>query len=931
MIRPPTLRALRPRVTMTRSLATLGIRREDPRRVWERRSPLTPEAVAQLTDKASVEVESCSRRCFPDSAYAAAGAKIVPKLSKDVNLVLGIKEPRVEDVHALIDSDRSVKRTWMMFSHTHKGQPYNTQLLSAFLPPSKGQTLIDHELLTSPGKDGKLRRVAAFGWFAGAVGAGEALSLTGQALLRRGMSHPLLHLARPFTYTSLDEFKAALKRAGDATELAALRKASDPSLTPDTEGPVVIGLTGAGNVSTGSRDMLDEAGVQWVDWTQLPNLKPGPKIYACALPPYSYLQRKTVGGYDRIEYYAHPDMYESTFTERIAPYITTLIHGAGWQEGFPRIMTNADMDRYLAESKGKQKMIALQDVTCDVEGALEFMNHYTTIDEPVFEGPGGILIGSTDVLPTELPADSSTYFSGRLMPYVERAVEQANGKPIVNDDIDQTLERARIVSNSELGEKHEWLQENVDKWRATQSVGLLPQKKKVLLLGSGLVAGPAVEVFLKRPDVQLVIASNNLAEAEALARNRRNVSTRSLDVSDNAALGEAVAGADVIVSLLPAPMHVQVARHCIANGRHLVTASYVSPEMKELDAEAKAKDVLLLGECGLDPGIDSMAAMRIMERVHKEGKKVVSFVSWCGGLPEASASNVPLAYKFSWSPKAVLTASLNDAEFKLNGEMHKVRGQDLLREHFPDVKLWRGLALEGVANRDSLPYAEKYGLGSVRDLRDLFRGTLRYQGFSHLMDRFRALGLLGTEKIEVAGSWPGFLAASMTLALGREVKEEDLLAVVEETTSADEELLEALQYFSLLPSKAATGAPAPPALPKMPQAPIDTFAALLSKKLAYANDEHDAVLLHHAFKVVPAGSSDWVGEQTVTASLLCTGDERASAMSTTVGCTLAFAALRVADGLVQVRGVTGPYTKDVWAGVLDELEHIGVKVKERWV
>lgn len=113
--------------------------------------------------------------------------------------------------------------------------------------------------------------------------------------------------------------------------------------------------------------------------------------------------------------------------------------------------------------------------------------------------------------PTQLTpaADSSTYFSGRLLPYVERAVEHANGKPVVNDEIDQTLERARIVANSELLPKHEWLQENVDKWRAEQSFhgGLLPRKKKILLLGSGLVAGPAVEVFLKRPDVQLVIGT----------------------------------------------------------------------------------------------------------------------------------------------------------------------------------------------------------------------------------------------------------------------------------------------------------------------------------------------------------------------------------------------------------------------------------------
>lgn len=203
------------------------------------------------------------------------------------------------------------------------------------------------------------------------------------------------------------------------------------------------------------------------------------------------------------------------------------------------------------------------------------------------------------------------------MPYVSRAIDNANGQRPVGDEIDLTLARARIVADSQLLPKHEWLQENVDKWRAENAPGVaMPQKKRILLLGSGLVAGPAVDVFLKRPDVSLVIgewggtkltaASNNVAEAQGLARGRKNVTTASLDVSDDAALGQAVAAADVVVSLLPAPMHPMVARHCIAHGRHLVTASYVSPEMKELNSEAEARDVLLLGECGLDPGIDSM-------------------------------------------------------------------------------------------------------------------------------------------------------------------------------------------------------------------------------------------------------------------------------------------------------------------------------------
>jgi alpha-aminoadipic semialdehyde synthase len=174
----------------------------------------------------------------------------------------------------------------------------------------------------------------------------------------------------------------------------------------------------------------------------------------------------------------------------------------------------------------------------------------------------------------------------------------------------------------------------------------------------------------------------------------------------------------------------------------------------DADDRAQEKGVLLLGECGLDPGIDSMsavfliephvltgrAAMRILDRVRREGKKVTSFVSWCGGLPEPSASNVhspppaflvtngqvPLGYKFSWSPKAVLTAALNPASYKLDDQLHSIPGAQLLASHFADVPLWKGLALEGLANRDSLPYAEKYGMGEVGDLKNLFRGTLRY-------------------------------------------------------------------------------------------------------------------------------------------------------------------------------------------------------------
>lgn len=326
--------------------------------------------------------------------------------------------------------------------------------------------------------------------------------------------------------------------------------------------------------------------------------------------------------------------------------------------------------------------------------------------------------------------------------------------------------------------------------------------------------------------------------------------------------------------------------------------------------------------------------MRIMERVEREGKRVTSFVSWCGGLPEPSASNVPLAYKFSWSPRAVLTASQNDAHYKLDGAEHSVPGSELLAQHFPNVELWKGLKLEGLANRDALPYAAKYGLGPVSGLRDLYRGTLRYQGFSRLMDAFRRLGLISEAQLGApVSTWPGLLAAAMSAALGETVREADVVPAIRSLLGADADAtLDALGYLSLLPGAgAAAGAGAGAGL-AVPQAssPIDLFAALLASKLAYRPGERDTCLLHHGFRVVPKGAPAGAPEQTVTASLLCTGTERASSMATTVGCTLAFAALRVADGKVAARGTHGPYDKDVWGGVLDELASIGVEVKETW-
>ncbi|ODO08112.1 hypothetical protein I350_03696 [Cryptococcus amylolentus CBS 6273] len=915
-----------------RPLTTLGLRREDPARIWERRAPLTPHTVQRLLtdgkDQLTIHVESCRRRCFTDEQYAHAGASVVSSLSNNVDVVLGIKEPPLSSVQSLLDASKAEgkERTWMMFSHTHKGQEYNVPLLSAFLHPT--QTLIDHELLTSeqPGKDGKtqLKRVAAFGWYAGAVGAGEALSLTGLALLKRGIATPLLHLARPYTYGTLSTFKDALRKTGEQF------RSNEPAAGL---APIVIGLTGAGNVSSGARQILEELGVEWVNAEDLPGIKSkGRSVYACQVTPESYLEHRGGKSFNKSHYYSSPEDYTSTFARKIAPHLTTIINGVSWSKQYPRAISSSDLATLLRKAKGQQKLVAVQDISCDQKGGLEFVDQFTTIDNPHYEGPGGILISSIDILPTELATDASDHFSAALYPYICQLLLPSPSATAEQE----TLDRATIVRSGTIQPKHQWLADKVDAWKASGSPSFFDERseatiarrggvqKKVLLLGSGLVAGPAVEVFAARSDVLLAVASNNIAEAESHIKGRTNVQAISLDITDDAKLSEAVAAADVVVSLLPAPLHPHVAKHCISHSRHLVTASYISPDIKALHSAAVDADVLLLNECGLDPGIDSMAAMRIMERVKREGKKVKSFVSWCGGLPERSASKGPLGYKFSWSPKAVLTAAQNDAMFKLDGKNVTIPGDRLLERHFSDVRLWDGLQLEGLANRDSIPYAEKYGLGPAEGLTDLFRGTLRYPGFSTLLNDFRRLGLLSSDVLSSPpASWSELLRQSAGRQLGvNGLKDQDQHSAITDLVGKEEgeKTMKALEWLGLLGDSSLP-------IPKL-STPIDLFAHLLSHKLAYQPGERDTCLLHHSFTLHPFTPGG--REEVVTASLRHIGTANQSSMSTTVGKTLAFAALRVADGQVDSRGVQGPYDRDVWEGVLSSLEEAGVVVEEQW-
>lgn len=190
---------------------------------------------------------------------------------------------------------------------------------------------------------------------------------------------------------------------------------------------------------------------------------------------------------------------------------------------------------------------------------------------------------------------------------------------------------------------------------------------------------------------------------------------------DNNLLPSLVGKADVVVSLLPATMHVPIAQESIAQGRHMVTASYVSAEMAALDSAAKAKGVVVLNEVGLDPGIDHLLIMKSVDSIHARGGKVTELVSLCGGLPDPVAADNPLRYKMSWSPRGVLNAAGNPARYLSHGQTITVPGEELLLSTTPSNRI-PTLRLEVIPNRDSLSYRQLYG---VNDVHSICRGTLR--------------------------------------------------------------------------------------------------------------------------------------------------------------------------------------------------------------
>ena len=439
--------------------------------------------------------------------------------------------------------------------------------------------------------------------------------------------------------------------------------------------------------------------------------------------------------------------------------------------------------------------------------------------------------------------------------------------------------------------------------------------KHVVVFGAGLVAGAHVR-YLLECGFQVTVASRTVAKAQELVGSYPHGQAVAFDVEKEGdkRLGEIVAQHDLAVSLLPYLYHPRVARACIRAGKHMVTTSYVKDEMRALDGEAKKAGVTILNEIGVDPGIDHMTAMKVIHQVQKNGGEITSFTSYCGGLPAPEANTNPLGYKFSWSPRGVLLAGKNSARFRRDGKLVEVPGTELFGNHWAVPVKVEGklITYEGYPNRDSLPYAETYGIIFTKTM---FRGTLRNVGWCATLTKFVELGLLDeTERKDLAGlTYAQFTAKLVGKKCANNLKA-DLAARLD--ISPDSFIISNLEWLGLLSNEP---------LPAGQKSPIDIMTATMLSKMQYAPGERDMLILQHEFLAEYPKRKEKITSTTIDFGIPH-GD---TSMNRTVGLPAAVGARMILEGKIKAAGVLIPVTPEIYEPVLKELQRLGLEFTEK--
>ncbi|XCF06234.1 saccharopine dehydrogenase C-terminal domain-containing protein [Tamlana crocina] len=443
--------------------------------------------------------------------------------------------------------------------------------------------------------------------------------------------------------------------------------------------------------------------------------------------------------------------------------------------------------------------------------------------------------------------------------------------------------------------------------------------RQVLVIGSGKSTSYLLKYLMDNAEMEqlfITVADISLKHAETLIANRRRATTQVLDVFNATDRAKAISQADIVISMLPAQFHIEVAKDCIRFGKHMVTASYISPEMQALDDEAKSKGLFFINEIGVDPGIDHMSAMQVIDRIRNKGGKMILFESFTGGLIAPESDNNLWNYKFTWNPRNVVTAGQGGvAKFLQEGTYKYIPYHRLFRRtEFLDIEGFG--RFEAYANRDSLKYQTVYGLENIKTL---YRGTMRRVGFSRAWNIFVALGMTDdsyTIEDSEHMSYRDFVNAflpyspsdSVELKLRHQLK-------IDQDDMVWDKLLE-LDIFN--PNKRVDLKNATPA---------QILQKILEDKWTLSPNDKDMIVMYHKFGYELNGKN-----HQIDANMVVLGENQTyTAMAKTVGLPVAMATLAILNGKIKSTGVQRPINKEVYQPILVELQNHGIVFNEKEV
>jgi saccharopine dehydrogenase-like NADP-dependent oxidoreductase len=438
--------------------------------------------------------------------------------------------------------------------------------------------------------------------------------------------------------------------------------------------------------------------------------------------------------------------------------------------------------------------------------------------------------------------------------------------------------------------------------------------KKILVIGAGLSSSYLIKYLLdyaQQHNWNITVADADKTTAQKKVANNPLGNAEELNIHDNLKRNELISNHDLIISMLPASMHLVVAKDCITYKKHLITASYISNEMQQMHTEALKADVLFLNECGLDPGIDHLSAMKMISEIKSKGGKITSFKSFCGGLVAPEFDDNPWNYKFTWNPRNVIVAGQATARYLENGELKFIPSSRIFTQT-EEVKIDGYGDFESYANRDSLGYIKPYGIESATTV---LRGTLRRKGYSMNWNNLLKLGLTDdtfvihdTDKL----SYRDFLSA-FTPGHGDENLEKRVCDFLNIEMNAD--AFAKLKWLGLFDDHKIELHEATPA---------QILQHLLQQKWKLKSGELDMIVMQHILSYDLGGKIF-----DVKSSLVVKGeDEILTAMAKTVGLPMAIAAKLLLTNQIKSRGVMMPISKEFFEPILSELETFGVKFIE---